>query len=468
MFNLRMIPRYNQHIKFARNAVSKSNIQQRRSLSVPSGLLKIPKLKTMFGVMSGLYIGVTLVSLGSFYFIYSDANSRQSIPWELGFKDTVEIVQGINRDDVLHKPRYAVKHYRKVLIDLAKAADPQLDELKYTGFEVPIIDPETLVYKKSNTFANFYIDLILRYSKALLAKGELDASINTLQAVLKSDLIYYKLGDAERLSECSRLYATIQDHPQDSINTLKRSINMLRKTFSSIQLNDDYTLQKGSRITNELLHCLNDMAFRYAKMSLNNSLSKKEKERYMNEALAIYLSNLQALNLIRENTETGKTNQRNYPLFDIERENLILQICSLKAHISEIMWYKGLRSNAVSWSEEVLKEIFYDNASSPRVSPILENVIDNMIAMYTKLNQPDEVKRCEGIKLELRFYNKEKEGKGFAGWYDRLIVRWSGVLYDQGPIGIITKPLRENFGPGIRIRDLEEFEGEDELSWYSR
>ncbi|CAK9438528.1 uncharacterized protein LODBEIA_P27520 [Lodderomyces beijingensis] len=452
----------------ARSRLTKieTQIQPNRTLKISANAISgLSKWGPVINVLAGVYIGGLIVSLGSFYFIYHDANSRERIPFELSFQDQMEAVLAINKDDVLEKPRFAVKHYRKLLMHLAKETDPSLDESEYPGFVVPVIDAETLVYHKSNKFSNFYIDLILRYSKALLAKGELDAAIHTLTQVIDNDLIYYKIGDAERLSGCSRLLASVYADPQDRVHTLQRSIDMLSKTYSSIQLNDDYTLQKNTKVSDELISCLNDLAFQLAQIATSpqSKLSKSQRSKQLNESLAIYLSNLQALTTMRESLELRKTNQSHYPLFNVHRENLITQISAIKAHISEILWYEGAKQKAVSWSEEVLKEIYYDNASSARVQPILENVLDNLIQMYTKMRQPQDVERCKELKSEMSSYARGRADQdGFDAWYDALIKRWSGVLYDQGPLGIIVKPLSERFGPEQRIRPLEEFEKEDE------
>ena len=134
----------------------------------------------VINIIAGAYIGGLLVCFGLLYLLYLDANDRQHIPFELSFKNQMTTVKAINKDDVLKSPRYAVKHYRRLLIELARAEDPNLEFDEYSEqnrFMVPIINSSVLVYEKSNDFANFYIDIVLRYAKALLAKGELDTSI---------------------------------------------------------------------------------------------------------------------------------------------------------------------------------------------------------------------------------------------------------------------------------------------------
>lgn len=442
---------------------TRSQLQQIRTLKLSTNAAAgLKSYGTVINILAGAYIGGLLVSLGSFYFLYHDANERQTIPFEISFEDQIEAVKAINKHDVLGKPNYAVKHYRKILFDLAKQVDPSIDESQFENYNIPIIDSKVLVYDKSNRFANFYIDMILRYSKALLAKGELNTSIATLRKIIDDDLIYYKLGDAERLSECSRLLAKMSQDPNDRIQILQRSIDMLSKTYSSIQINEDYTLKQNSKISDELINCLNDMAFQLAKIS--QVVPKKKKPVLLNESLAIYLSTLQALTTIREKLETRKANQSNYPLFNVDRENLITHICSIKAHVSEILWAQGFKQDAINWSEEILDELYYDHASSPKVSPILENVLNNLIDMYSIQKKSTDIERCQGLRMDLKKSEKPNDmDDRLKNWYESVINRWSRIIYDQGPLSIILVPLQERYGPGRKIRELEEFEKEDEM-----
>ncbi|KAI5967037.1 hypothetical protein KGF57_000465 [Candida theae] len=464
MFRPRLIPRRpfisNSHVVLHRC----SSGQQRRTFKLSANAAAgLKSYGTLINILAGAYIGGLIVSLGSFYFLYHDANERQTIPFELSFGDQIEAVKAINKDDVLHKPSYAVKHYRKILFDLAKQVDPSIKESQFENYNVPIIDSQVLVYDKSNKFANFYIDMILRYSKALLAKGELDASIVTLRKIIDDDLVYYKLGDAERLSECSRLLARVSQDSNDRIHILQRSIDMLTKTYSSIQLNDDYTLRQNSKISDELINCLNDMAFQLAKLSKVGS-NKKEKKTFLNESLAIYLSTLQSLTSIREKLEARLSNQSHYPLFNVDRENLITQICSIKAHVSEILWAQGFKQDAINWSEEILNELYYDHASSHKVSPILENVLNNLTDMYSSQKMQTDIERCQRLKSDLKGSKMADDmDDKLNNWYEAVINRWSRIMYDQGPLGIILVPLQERYGPAKKIRELEEIEKEDEL-----
>lgn len=463
MFRSRLLPRRPFLLSSYASLNNPSSLQQRRTLKLSANAVAgLKSYGTIINILAGAYIGGLIVSLGSFYFLYHDANERQTIPFEISLEDQIEAVKAINKDDVLHKPNYAVKHYRKILFDLAKQTDPTIDDSQFESYNIPVIDSQVLVYDKSNKFANFYIDMILRYSKALLAKGELDTSISTLRKIIDNDLIYYKLGDAERLSECSRLLAKVSLNPEDRIQILQRSIDMLSKTYSSIQINDDYTLKQNSKVSDELINCLNDMAFQLAKVS--QEASKKKQKPILNESLAVYLSTLQSLTSIRENLETHKANQSNYPLFNVDRENLITQICSIKAHISEILWAQGFKKDAINWSEEILNELYYDHASSSKVSPILENVLANLIDMYSIEKKPTDIERCQELKKGLKKFEKSDDMEGkLKDWYESVINRWSRIIYDQGPLGIILVPLQERYGPAKKIRELEEIEKEDEL-----
>ncbi|RLV94271.1 hypothetical protein JA1_001800 [Spathaspora sp. JA1] len=427
-----------------------------RSIKLSAEGVKAAKnYRYIMSVLAGVYVGIGIVSLGSFYFMYHDADSRQSIPFELSFTNQITAVKAINKDDVLKSPRYAVKHYRRLLIELANEVNP-VDESKLDSFDVPIIDSETLVYKKSNKFSNFYIDIVLRYAKALLAKGQLQSSINVLSQIVNDDLLFYKLGDVEKLASSCRLLAKVSPIETKEYY-LTRAIDMLTKFYTprNIVIDQDYILQEQSRVSDEVLNCLNDLAFQYVNMSRNTK--KKEKEALLGKSLKIYLANLRCLNSIRQGIESGTATQVNYPWFNCNRENLIILICELRAHISEIMWAKGFKQNAVNWSEEVIEEIYYDNQSTPKVSPILINVLNNLILMYGDLKDVSGKQRCEKLISGLTVYEFESSN----GWYDEVIKKWSNIIYSEGPIEILAKPLRERFGFGQRVLDIEEYEEED-------
>ncbi|EGW34972.1 uncharacterized protein SPAPADRAFT_48031 [Spathaspora passalidarum NRRL Y-27907] len=430
---------------------------QSRSIRLSAEGVRVAKnYRYIMSVLAGVYVGVGIVSLGSFYFMYHDADTRQPIPFELSFQNQVTAVKAINKDDALKSPRYAVKHYRRLLIELAKEVDPSVDENSLGPFEVPIIDSDTLVHKKSNKFSNFYIDIVLRYAKALLAKGQLEVSMDVLSKIINDDVLFYKLGDTEKLAAGSRLLAKVSPDPEQKQYYLKRAINMLRKFYPSIIVDQDYVLAENSNISDEILNCLNDLAFQYASAS-KSTKNKKQKEELLSNSLKIYLANLRCLNIIREGLETQTKTQVNFPWFNCDRENLIISICELRAHISEVMWAKGFKKNAIGWSEEVVEEIYYDRQSSAKASPLLINVLNNLVAMYDDIKDTASKNRCEKLRSELKVFDFEVSTK----WYDDLIKKWSKIMYKDGPIEILAKPLRERFGFGERVLDIEEYEDED-------
>lgn len=438
------------------------SINSRRTFSLSStqrGAIK--GWGTVINIIAGAYIGGLIVCGTSLYFLYHDADSRQNIPFELSFEDQINTVKALNKDDVLQSPRYSVKHYRRLLINLAKESDPDLyfdenDLNDNNKYDVPLIDANTLIKKKSNKFANFYIDIVLRYSKALLAKGELNSSIYMLKQIIDNDDLFFKLGDAERLSQCCRLLSKVCPQSNDKVLYLTRSINMLESTFSSIKLDDNYLLQDNSRITDELITCLNGLAFVLAKSSKQPNIRKREKQDYLTKSLNIYLSNLKMLKTMNESIMNGEKTQASYPLFNCDAENMIMIIAEIKAHISELMWAKGFKKNAISWGEEVIKDIYYDHSNSTKASPILINVFHNLIVMYDSVNDKRSKQRCEDLKEELVVFEAEPKS-----WYDGVINRFCKIIYNKGPLGVIEKALTERFGQPQRLQEIEEFEEED-------
>lgn len=430
---------------------------QSRSIKLSASQLSAVKgWGFVINIVAGAYIGGLLVCFGLLYFLYLDANDRQNIPFELSFKNQVTTVKAINKDDVLKSPRYAVKHYRRLLIELARAEDPNLEfdeSSKQNRFMVPVINASVLVYEKSNDFANFYIDIVLRYAKALLAKGELDTSIYVLKEIIDDDELFYKLGDAERLSQCCRLLSKVCPRNEDKVAYLDRSINMLRSTFTSIVLDKDYLIQDNSRITDELISCLNGLAFTFAKASPSHG---KEKELYLLKALNIYLANLKKLSLVQQAITYSEQNQASYPLFNCDLNNIKMLTAEIKAHISEIMWAKGYKKNAISWGEDVVEEIYFVHSSETRASPILINVLRNLIIMYEDIKDVRSIKRCEKLLGELSVFQLNE-----SSWYDNVINRFCKIIYNKGPLGIIEKSLSERFGSPQPILEIEEFEDED-------
>lgn len=414
---------------------------------------------TIANIAAGAYIGGLLVCLGSLYFMYHDADVRQHIPFEIKFSDQITAVKGISKDDVLKSPRYAVKHYRRLLIDLAKQEEPDLEfkEMLADGlrnYAVPLLAAETLVYHKSAEFSNFYIDMVLRYAKSLLAKGRLDESIGILKYIIDDNEIFYKLGDAERMSQCCRLLSKVSPRPAERVAYLQRSIDMLSSTFLRVKIDENYLLQEDSRVTDELILSLDGLASSYARQS--KELKGKPKQQALTAALNIYLANLKCVTHIKEVIESQELTQALFPLFNCDLDNLEIICAETKAHISEVMWAKGYKKNAVTWGEEVVDEIYFDNGNNARASPILLNVLDNLISMYTLLKDKNAVQRCEDLRQNLHVFDGEP-----MSWYDSVINRFTKIIYYKGPLGILEKALKERFGRPERIPDIEEYEDED-------
>ncbi|EEQ39450.1 hypothetical protein EJF18_40375 [Clavispora lusitaniae] len=436
------------------------SLRHARSFSInPKYMGAVRGWGTIANIAAGAYIGGLFVCLGSLYFVYYDAESRQHIPFELPFGEQYTAVKAISKDDVLKSPRYAVKHYRRLLIDLALQADPELQfsETLPDGsrnYAVPLLSSDTLVYHKTPEFANFYIDMVLRYAKALLAKGQLDTSVAILKHIVDDDEIFYKLGDAERMSQCCRMLSKVSSVDDEKSKYLERGVNMLAQTFSSVKLQDNL-LQEGSRITDELILALNALAFTYARQSA--SAKGKTKQQLLSKSLNIYLANLKSLSEIKSAIDSGERTQASFPLFNCDPENLQMTCAEIKAHISEILWAKGYKKNAVAWGEEVVEEIYFDHNNVSRASPILLNVLDNLATMYDQLHDKKSKQRCEGLKHDLQLFEGEQ-----MSWYDSVVNRFTKIIYYKGPLGILEKALKERFGQPERIPDIEEYEDEDE------
>lgn len=427
----------------------------KRSLNLSSSQLQAAKgWGTILNILGGAYIGGLLVCLGLLYLIYDDANDRQHIPFELKFQDQITAVKAISKDDVLKSPKYAVKHYRRLLIELAKQEDPdsQFDEEDPENkYRVPLLSSEKLLHSKSNAFSNFYIDIVSRYAKALLAKGMLDISQETLKKLVYNDDIFYRLGDAERLSQCCRLLSKISDSPQEGEMLIRRSISMIEKTFSSIALDQEFRLKPQSRITDELMNCLNDLAFNYGLQS-----KQGDKQKNLDKAMNIYLSNLKFLQTLHKNLDNGTISQSKYPLFNCQDENLIMKINEIRGHLSEVVWAKGYKKNAISWAEEIVDDIYYQRSTSKRANQILYNVLDNLVFMYKDIKNSKSMDRCKLLQQELTLYDMNQ-----LSWYDNLINRFCKIIYHKGPLGVLEKELLERFGPSKRLLEIEEFEEED-------
>lgn len=415
-------------------------------------------LSLVVNIVAGAYIGGLVVCLGSLYLVYQDADARQSIPFLLSFHDQVTAVKAISKDDVLKSPRYAVKHYRRLLIDLAKQENPDLEfcETNADGlrnYAVPLLSADTLVHRRSHAFANFYIDVVLRYAKSLLAKGQLEVSLGVLREIIDNDDIFYSLGDPERMSQCCRLLSRVSPSYPDRIKYLQRSIDMLAGTYLNIHIDSDYLLQGGTKVTDELILSLDGLAGAYASLSKQKGHGKKD----LSRALNIYLANLKTVSEVRETIETERLSQASFPLFNCDAENLNMTIAEIKAHVSEVLWAMGYKKNAVAWSEEVVDDIYFDHSSYSRALPILISVLNNLITMYGRLRDTKGRVRCEQLLRDLRVFEGEP-----VSWYDSVVHRFTQIIYYRGPLGVIEKALKERFGAPQRVPDIEEHEDENE------
>lgn len=100
--------------------------------------------KYIIQALTGIYCGIVIVSLLLFYILYQDANDRQFIPfWDTSIDDKLNSVLAINKDEVCESPRHATKHYRRLLIELAKQEYPDLNEDQFDNrFNVPILSKD--------------------------------------------------------------------------------------------------------------------------------------------------------------------------------------------------------------------------------------------------------------------------------------------------------------------------------------
>lgn len=391
-------------------------------------------------ILAGGYIGGLLVCFASFYFMYSDANSRQHIPFELSFNDQINAVKAINKDDVLLSPRYAVKHYRRLLIDFAKEVDPTI-EVPDGTFEVPIIPASVLVYEKSNNFANFYVDIVMRYAKALLAKGKLEPGIKMLLEIVDNDEIFYKLGNVERLAECCRLL-----HKMAGDNYLARAIDLISRTDPRVKIDNHCIIAENSRLTDELILVLNDIAFSMAKLGSYA------------DSLNVYLSTLKALTHVGEMVDEDSFTQVQYPFFNCDKTNITVLSNEIRSHVAEVLWAMGHKKTSVVWNEEVVELMYFQHGSSKKVTVMLVNVLTNLIRQYKQMGNMTSVKRCQSLLEHIDVVNIETPD---LDWYDNFIKRFSKIMYQRGPLGIIEKPLRERFGKPEPLPELEQMEEED-------
>lgn len=409
-------------------------------------------------IFAGAYLGGLVVCFGSLYLLYHDADKRQHIPYLVGLENTVIAVKGIGKDDVLQLPRHAVKHYRRLLIKLGEEIDPDfLFEETVNGerqYRVPLVSSDALLRKKGADFANFYIDIVLRYSRALLSKEHVLESISMLKQILDNDEVFYRLGDAERMSQCCRLLSDISPSDPEKEYYLKRAIDMLSLTFLRVNLKD-YLLQDDLRVSDELIRSLNSLAFVYATES-KTAKNKKQKNELLSKALNIYLANLKSVTSIEKVIFSGELTQASFPLFNCEEDNLRMLSAEMKSHISEILWAKNFKDSAVAWGEEVVDEIYFDHRNIARATPVLVSVLDNLVVMYGKLKDKKSQERCLALREELREFDRDP-----PSWYDSVVNRFTKIIYHKGPLGILEKALKERFGPPERVPEIEEHEDED-------
>lgn len=430
-------------------------IQPRQLSSSTLGSLRSGGL--IANIIGGAYLGGLVVCFGSLYLLYQDADKRQHIPFLVGLENTVTAVKGIGKDDVLQLPRHAVKHYRRLLVKFGEEIDPDFKfEEEVNGvrnYLVPLVSSEALLQKKGADFTNFYIDIVLRYSRALLAKEKHLESISMLKQVIDNDEIFYRLGDAERMSQCCRLLSDISPSQEEKELYLKRAIDMLAQTFLKVHL-VNYLLQDDLRVSDELIRSLNSLAFVYATES--KSKGKKEKEKLLSQALNIYLANLKSVTMIANTISSGELTQASYPLFNCDEDNLKMLSAEMKSHISEILWARNYKKSAVAWGEEVVDEIYFDHRNIARAAPVLNTVLENLIVMYGKLKDKKAQERCVALQLELRGFDRDP-----PSWYDSVVNRFSKIIYYRGPLGVLEKAIKERFGPPVRVPELEEHEDED-------
>lgn len=415
---------------------------------------------TILSTVAYAYVGGLIICGGSLYLLYKDATSRQNIPFELGVDNTILTIKAIGKDDVLESPRYAVKHYRRLLIDLAKKENPNLifEETTADGernYSIPLISADVLLHSKSAAFANFYVDIVLRYARALLSKGNMKESVEILKGIVEDDLIFYSVGDPEKMSQCCRTLSKVTADQQEQFKYLEKSVKMLTETFKNVSVDENYLLTENSKLTDELLLSLNGLAFAHARSA--ESMPSKQKMNELNKALNIYLANLKALTYIKDRIESRELTQASFPLINCDLDNLTMSIAEIKAHVSEILWARGNKESAIAWGEELVHDIFFENARVARASPVLDDVLKNLTTMYTKLRRPEDVERCQNLRNELVFFEKGK-----LPWYDSLIKRFTRIIYYKGPLGVIEKAIKERFGPTQYLPDVEEYENEDE------
>ncbi|OBA21632.1 hypothetical protein METBIDRAFT_41305 [Metschnikowia bicuspidata var. bicuspidata NRRL YB-4993] len=449
-----------KHSPCGRGRQAASPMQARQLTLSPGAAGALRGYGTIVNIFAGVYFGGLVACASSLYFLYKDADSRQEIPFLLSLEDQILTVKAIGKDDVLKSPRHAVKHYRRLLLNMAKAETPglQFDETLPDGtinYAVPLLPADVLVQPKHAELSNFYIDMVLRYSKALLAKNQPDTSVAILKAVIDNDDIFYRIGDAERMGQCCRVLSAVCPSAEDKVAYLQRSIHMLQQRFGSILLDLQYLLQDRTTISNELVLSLNALAFAYALQA--QAAPRRQRPVFLTRSLNIYLANLKAVSAVREKLARGEITQAAVPLFDCQPANVEATEAEIKAHVAEILWAKGYQKQAVAWAEELVQATFYDKGNNARVSKVVSDTLDDLIVMYGKLKNPAAQERCRQAKSEVAVLEYDENS-----WYTSVIQKFTKVIYYKGPLGIIEKGLKERFGPEQPLPELEEFEEEDQ------
>ncbi|CAK7901391.1 hypothetical protein CAAN1_06S03928 [[Candida] anglica] len=416
---------------------------------------------TVFNIFAGAYLGGVIVCCGSLYWLYQDANERQPIPFELRFKDQITAVEAINKDDVLRSPQYAVKHYKKLLTELylqnssGQESSEATDSDGSSSFVVPVIPAEVLLKEKSNGFANFYIDIVLRYSRALLSRGQSDASVTMLRKIIDDEEIFYRIGNAESLAQGCRILSRLETDPHVKVAYLMHALDMLTRTHPTLRYDNHYMIQDNSRLTNEFISCLNGLAFAYAKAS--KSAPKREQQDLLTDSLNIYLANLKMITSVEEKIASNELSERHFPLFTADPLTLKMSIAEIKAHISEIIWAKGYKQNAIGWGEEVVDVVFYEYNNTSRAAPILINTLRNLVNMYGSMKDTVNQERCQRMLTGLEIYEHDPQS-----WHDTTLARFSKIIYNKGPLGILEKAINERYGAPKPVPNLEEFEELDD------
>lgn len=421
------------------------------------GLAVSPQAARFIQIGTGAYLGVGVVCMASFYFLYQDATARQNIPILLPLEDQVLCVKAIGKDDVLGSPRYAVKHYRRLLVNLAKESGLDFSETTSDGkrnYRVPLLLADELIHRRSPEFANFYIDIVLRYARALMAKGMVSVATDTLRSIVDNTMIVQRIGDPERLAQCCRVLSQITANDTDRLYYLERSLDLLSNTYRGIKITKDHLVEEGSLLTDELVRALNALAFAQAKGAPLKRRS--EKKQLLRNALNIYLATLKAITHVHAQLDAHELTQASFPLLNCDPAVLVATESEIKAQVSEILWALGYHTSAIAWGEEVVDEIYFQRASNPQFAPILAGVLKNLETMYELRHDP-QAQQCRAMLRDVHVYRVQDQL-----FYESLLRRIYKIMLGQGPLGIVMEPLLNRFGQSPPLPEIELLEREDE------